>query len=82
MRKGIEYQLWLRAAANKIGCLDNGRGDFKNENKTMSFIPYYDKPYNRKATYLRIVAEDKPHKKKGNVFASMLVVIVLIIKKI
>ena len=30
----------------------------------MFFIPQYDKPHNRQATYLRIVAEDKPHKKE------------------
>ena len=57
-------QLWLRAAANEIGRLANGGGDVANGSQTMFFIPHYDKPHNRQVTYLRIVAEHKPHKKE------------------
>ena len=57
-------QLWLRAAANEIGRLANGGGDVANGSQTMFFIPHYDKPHNRQVTYLRIMAEHKPHKKE------------------
>ena len=48
----------------EIHKIARGGGNVKNGSQTIFFISHYDKPHNRKSIYLRIVAEDKPHKKE------------------
>jgi hypothetical protein len=62
LRKDPNKEHWIRAAANKIARLAQGRKDGPKGTDTMFFIKHTDIPTGRKATYLRIVAALKPHK--------------------
>ena len=53
---------WLLATSKEIGRLAQGLKDVLPGTDTMFFIPHSAKPTDRKATYLRIVAEHKPSK--------------------
>jgi hypothetical protein len=63
LKAGPDSVKWLQAATNEIGRLTQGTGpDMPTGTDTMFFIKHTDKPSNKKATYLRIVAAHKPHK--------------------
>jgi hypothetical protein len=54
---------WIQAAANEMGRLSQGvQPHMPTGTNTIHFIPHTEKPHDRKATYLKIVAAIKPHK--------------------
>jgi hypothetical protein len=60
---GPEGEEWLRSTANEIGRLAQGVQPHMPEGtNTMFFIPHTSLPPGRQATYLRVVAEEKPLK--------------------
>jgi hypothetical protein len=63
LRNSSEGAAWMAAAADEIGRLTKGNLPHMTEGtETMKSIPVSDIPQGRKATYLKIVAADKPHK--------------------
>lgn len=65
LKVGPDGHLWLASAANEIGRLAQGNlPHMPTGTETMHFIPHSALPPGRSATYLRIVAEIKPHKEE------------------
>lgn len=65
LRKGPDGPLWDQSGANEIGRLAQGvMPHMPNGTDTMFFIKHSALPPGRRATYLRIVAEIKPHKEE------------------
>ena len=63
LKIGPDGEQWIQAAANEIGCLTQGvQPHMPKGTETMFFIPHTAMPKGRKATYLRIVAAEKPNK--------------------
>ena len=63
LRLGPDGEQWIKAAADEIGRLAQGvLPNMPTGTDTMHFIHHTDKPANRVATYLRIVAAEKPNK--------------------
>jgi hypothetical protein len=63
LREGPDGADWLQSAANEIGRLAQGNlPHMPTGTDTMHFIRHTDMPADRKATYLRIVAELRPLK--------------------
>ena len=61
--KGSEGAAWEIASANEIGRLSQEVGTrIPKGTNTIFFIPHDKKPKNKKATYIRIVATDRPQK--------------------
>ena len=54
---------WIQAAANEIGRLAQGvKPNMQSGSNTIHFISHDEKPRDRKATYLRVVSSERPHK--------------------
>ena len=65
LRVGPNAKEWLQGASNEIGRLAQGlEPNMKTGSNTMHFIHHWEKPADRKATYLRVVAEIKAHKEE------------------
>jgi hypothetical protein len=62
LRKGPDSEQWIRATANEIARLAQGRQGGPTVTNTMFLIPHTAVPADRKATYLRIVAALKVNK--------------------
>ena len=63
LKLGENSQHWLQGCSNEMGRLAQGvRSHMLTGTNTIHFIHSFDKPTDRKATYLKIVAELKPHK--------------------
>ena len=63
LKLGEDSQQWLQGCSNEMGRLAQGvRPHMLTGTNTIHFIHPSDKPTDRKATYLKIVAELKPHK--------------------
>ena len=61
--RGSEGIDWDRAQANEVGRLAQGVGTrMPKGTNTIFFIPHHAKPKNKKATYIRVVATDRPNK--------------------
>ena len=60
---GSEGTKWIYVKATEIGRLEQGVGTHMPIGiNTIFFIPHHQKPKNKKATYIRIVATDRPNK--------------------
>ena len=67
LKLGTDSALWLQAAENEIGRLAQGFPPrIPVGTNTMHFIPNSALPPNRHPTYLRIVADYRPHKAEPN----------------
>jgi hypothetical protein len=63
LKLGADGAEWIQAATNEIGRLAQGvQPNMPTGTDTIHFIPHTDKPPDRVATYLRIVAALKPNK--------------------
>jgi hypothetical protein len=61
--RGDDAPEWIHGTATEIGRLAQGHHPHTTSGSdTLFFIPYHDKPADRVATYLRIVAALRPHK--------------------
>ena len=63
LKLGIDSKKWIQGCSNEMGRLASGvLPHMKSGSQTIHFIHPSEKPSDRRATYLRIVAELKPHK--------------------
>jgi hypothetical protein len=61
--RGVHAPKWIHGTATEIGLLAQGHQPHTTSgSETLFFIPHYDKPSDRIATFLRIVAALRPHK--------------------
>jgi hypothetical protein len=65
LRKGEDADIWLRSFGNEIGRLAQGYAPYtKSGSDTLFFIAHSDKPADRKATYMRVVASIRMNKEE------------------
>jgi hypothetical protein len=63
LKLGAEQEAWIDAASDEIGRLAQGvKPHMPHGTNTMHFIPVTALPPDRKATYLRVCANYRPHK--------------------
>ena len=63
LKRGPDGAAWVQSTANEIGRLTQGvLPHMLTGTNTMKFIPHSAKPTSKTATYLRIVASEKPNK--------------------